>query len=315
MCGVLGYYCFGDTRPNYDNIFKMWEESKERGTDGCGITFPLANGNIAMVRSEMSSPDFIKSEDGKKILEKFKAEAPPYAMFHTRKTTFIGKTQAIHAHPFTGTDKKVVVVHNGNVKNADTLAREYKRPVPEIDSEVIPNMLEEFKLWEDQDNFRKVLEKFRGEFTICAITKENDSLYLATNKGRPLEMMFEKESDIFYFCSELKFMYHHFVETVRYECEHHGLKFYQEYTSFIDDGDPYYWKCTDRKWFRISKKDGIVSGVFNDPPIETTTYARTTTPPTREKVYTSTTAIPGAGSFDVFDKIDSFIKTFIEKVS
>lgn len=204
MCGVLGYYALGTARPNWGRLYYAWDWLKARGTDGCGFVYPSTEGQAVVVKSALPSDKFIRSPEATTTLRALEATAPPYLLMHVRKTTVQSKVAIEHAHPFSGGD--VAIIHNGRIGNADELMRQMKLPLPVIDSESIPHLFDTHAIWEGPEKFVRALEELRGEFTIAGITLQDNKVYLATNGGRPLDLAYDDQAQIVYFCSDWAYL-------------------------------------------------------------------------------------------------------------
>lgn len=221
MCGILGYYAFGDKRPQYDLLIEAWKKMKSRGDDGCGMAFPK-DGTVYVSKTGDAVDTFLKTVEGKDDVAELINEAPARALFHTRKATWGTGTKAAQkttdaatAHPFCYGDK-VVVVHNGQIKNVTDLSKKYNFDADlKVDSQAIPITFFENKIWENTDNFSKSVEEISGAFTIAAMVVESDNIFLATNNERPLVFAYDETKKILYFCSELNIMSPLFISRVK----------------------------------------------------------------------------------------------------
>lgn len=293
MCGILGYFARGDARPDWDLFMESWSSMTPRGTDGCGFAYPSDDG-IVRVRSELAVDKFVKSEeDGKKYLDDLKLANPKYALFHVRKTTVISKTDAVHAHPYSNED--MVIVHNGVIRNAATLAKKYNVDTPEIDSGIIPDHFSHGKIWESEKNFQETLESFVGEMTIAAIAKNvPNKIWLATNGERPLAIVYDQYNDIIYFCSVYDYIENLFYKNEGYEEDMLGLKMLRIDRSPVNE-DPYYAEFTTPTWLIVSD-EGISSGDFKKNE-KYETYTST--------AYSSTTYSSSSSSWNQPSKTES----------
>lgn len=214
MCGILGYYAFGDKRPQYDQLINCWIRMKSRGEDGCGMVFP--QDDIMFVSKTGDAVDvFLGTDAGKEEIAELKKTAPNRALFHTRKATWgTGSKSAVKvmdsatAHPFCHKEK-VIAMHNGQIKNVTDLAKKYKFDADlKVDSQCIPIIFYENNIWEDEGygKFKESVSELSGAFTIAAMVIENDKIFLATNNERPLVFAYDEAKQILYFCSELIIM-------------------------------------------------------------------------------------------------------------
>jgi len=66
MCGIMGYYCFGGTRPDKQKISTMFELLQSRGTDASGYAF-LRDGNLIVQKAAIRSSIMIHSREWQEL--------------------------------------------------------------------------------------------------------------------------------------------------------------------------------------------------------------------------------------------------------
>ena len=109
---------------------------------------------------------------------------------HTRWSTHGPPTDA-NAHPHTGCDDQVSVVHNGIVENYAALREELIERghtfTSETDTEVVPHLVEEYRGQglSTEDAFRKAIGRLEGRFAVAMVVAGEDDV-LAARDGSPL---------------------------------------------------------------------------------------------------------------------------------
>lgn len=149
MCGIAGYYCWGDARPPVGLLKGLLLANMERGTNATGLAYLDKDGAIVYQKSEGAARDFIKAippEDWETIA------ASPRGLLHARATTKGSEKQNENNHPVVGLGW--VVVHNGTIFNDDDLWAYYTKRdgvarFAEVDSSAVPLVLSRGKTLDD----------------------------------------------------------------------------------------------------------------------------------------------------------------------
>lgn len=169
MCGIVGFV--GTNNAQFDlNTIKilMYVNSKERGTDACGVFTP----ELGILKSTGEAYDFLyKNED--KIV--------PSSIFigHVRAKTK-GANSDENAHPFQY--ENIVGAHNGTLTNNDDLIKQVGgNPLDfKVDSQAIFYRL-------GKDKKATVLSDLKGPAAVLfQDTTDPDVLYAFRNDERPL---------------------------------------------------------------------------------------------------------------------------------
>ena len=195
MCGIIGFYCFGNMRPNKDHITEMFSLLETRGRDASGFAF-IQDGQLIVSKAPIKSSLFVKTEDWQKL------ELPKFMILHTRAATQGSNKIDANNHPLFS-KQGVAIVHNGIIYNdKDIFSKNHKRD-GEVDSEAILHVLSsKYK----GDKIKRVFDKLDGSFAFAAINKEEPDKLILVKKDNPIDLYYDIENDILYFCSERKIM-------------------------------------------------------------------------------------------------------------
>lgn len=195
MCGIMGYYAFGDIIPSKKKIEDMFILLETRGTDASGFAFINNMKELNVVKMEEPSSVLVKSESWRNL------ELPKIMIFHTRLKTQGEPTNNMNNHPLF-TKKGLALVHNGMIYNDKEIFGTKKNRDAEVDSEAILFQLSR----KSKDPIKKVFETLDGGFAVASIDKNRPSELTLFRKDNPLELYYNSKDDILYFCSEREIM-------------------------------------------------------------------------------------------------------------
>lgn len=138
MCGLAGYYCWGDARPPVESLRKLFLAQQTRGSDAAGLAYEHGPGDIRVMKHVGPAAELDKSlaaSDAWPVIAR-----SPRAIFHARAQTKGDKKDNVNNHPVVGMNW--LVVHNGLVSNDDALWDYYAEPrFAEVDTSAIPLVL------------------------------------------------------------------------------------------------------------------------------------------------------------------------------
>ncbi|MCX6170166.1 MAG: hypothetical protein NTX65_12545 [Ignavibacteriales bacterium] len=194
MCGIMGYYCFRDKRPNKDQITEMFSLLETRGRDASGFAF-IQDNQLVVNKSPIKSSLFVKSDDWVKL------ELPKIMILHTRAATQGCSKNAANNHPLFN-KQGIAIVHNGIIYNDKDIFGKNKRD-GEVDSEAILQVL---STRGKGDKIKRVFDKLEGSFAFAAIDKNEPEKLILVKKDNPIDLYYDTENDILYFCSERRIM-------------------------------------------------------------------------------------------------------------
>ena len=194
MCGIAGFYCFGETRPTLPQLRILWYAQQSRGTDASGVAY-LHEGKIKVRKAPIPAQKLIQGLP-KQVWEDIRQS--PRALFHARAATQGEAKHNPNNHPVNGYNW--AVVHNGIIRNDDDLFTYYKEtPFAEVDSAAIPLVLSRGKTIEESIHHLSLLA---GEATLAAWPGEYpDYIVLAKLGWNPLFLLADR--DIIFWTSSL----------------------------------------------------------------------------------------------------------------
>jgi len=202
MCGVAGFIGLSKKpKATYEIMTNLFDLLEIRGTDAAGIWAAEAgkNGKVFYQKEPIKSSEFVK-KDFWKNTRKAKLNI---LLAHARSTS----KGAGHAstngnnHPFVSLDKRIGMVHNGTIDEANFLSKKYQC-FSETDSEVILRIFE--KGMEDKLELTDIPARIshrlggikdvwstitEGAMAVAIGEREDDSqrnLFLFRNDQRPL---------------------------------------------------------------------------------------------------------------------------------
>jgi glutamine phosphoribosylpyrophosphate amidotransferase len=187
VCGIAGFSASSKAarEPWVTAAFAtVLDAASSRGTDAAGMALVRPDGALDLARAALPSPAFVRRHDIQRLLWREPALA---ALGHARAAS-VGRADSVeNAHPFM--HGHVALVHNGNFPGARSLAQVLCLPVVgDTDSEAMAALLArdatERPLGVATPLARRIAT-IKG--SMAAIdTRDPDSVFLATNGGRPL---------------------------------------------------------------------------------------------------------------------------------
>lgn len=187
MCGIVGYV---GPKACQDMLVEGLRRLEYRGYDSAGLGLLGVDG-LAIHR-----------EVGR--VDNLAAVLPPsfatVGLAHTRWATH-GGVETRNAHPHCDTHRRVAVVHNGIIDNADelreSLARRGVRCTSDTDTEVIAHLLAEALEDDPMAAVHSALAHLRGTWgLVIAFAAHPGRLYVARH-GSPLVLGFGEEGGVF----------------------------------------------------------------------------------------------------------------------
>ncbi|NPV43945.1 MAG: glutamine--fructose-6-phosphate transaminase (isomerizing) [Firmicutes bacterium] len=178
MCGIVGYVGDRSAAPFLINGLKRLEY---RGYDSAGIAV-YDGEKTEVVKREGRLSRLEESLNGN-FTKGF------LGIGHTRWATH-GKPSDINAHPHTDCSGNIIVVHNGIIENYQEIREWLKerghRFRTEVDTEVIPHLIEEYYQGDLVSAVQKTLEWIRGSFALGILSGEEPDKIIAVRKDSPL---------------------------------------------------------------------------------------------------------------------------------
>lgn len=184
MCGIVGYLGEREAVPVLMQGLKQLEY---RGYDSSGI------GVIHRKKSKV-----VKEKGKLQMLERKLPEnlSSKIGIAHTRWATHGGVTTE-NAHPHTGPEEKVIVVHNGIIDNyadlKESLIQEGNVFASETDSEVVAHLVEKYIGQGPEKAVSQALSMLTGTYGLLFLFKDYPDQIIAARNGSPLVIGIGKE--------------------------------------------------------------------------------------------------------------------------
>jgi glucosamine 6-phosphate synthetase-like amidotransferase/phosphosugar isomerase protein len=194
MCGIMGYYCFGNTKPEKEKLSAMFSLLEVRGRDASGYAF-IRERNLIVQKAPIKSSLLVQSPEWKELI------LPSMMILHTRMKTCGSEKLNFNNHPIFNKEG-VALVHNGIIHNDREIFGKNKRD-GQVDSEAILAVITSKG---KGDKVKRVFDRIEGSFAVSVIDKNLPDQLILIKKDNPLEMYLDTEGDILYFCSERQIM-------------------------------------------------------------------------------------------------------------
>ncbi|MBT3864740.1 glutamine--fructose-6-phosphate transaminase (isomerizing) [Candidatus Peregrinibacteria bacterium] len=205
MCGIFAY--IGNKHNAPELVIEGLKKLEYRGYDSWGIAYKKHNKvnihkEIGKI-SEFDPKDL--SKPGESELSLGETEQNLFtAIAHTRWATHGGISEK-NAHPHSGNNEEVVIVHNGIVENYTEIKKRLKKDghkfQSDTDTEVIAHLIE--KHLENnslKEAVQKATEEMEGRYAIVVICEKENTI-VAARRGSPL--IIGKGKDEYYIASDL----------------------------------------------------------------------------------------------------------------
>ena len=194
MCGIMGYYSFGNTIPDKDKITNMFSLLESRGRDASGFAF-IKDHNLLVNKAPIKSSEFVKTDDWKELV------LPSSMILHTRMKTQGSEKNNANNHPLFSKNG-IAIVHNGIIYNDKEIFGKKQRDA-EVDSESILHLL---SMKMKGDKIKRLFDKVEGSFAVAMLDKYLPERLVLIKKDNPIDLYYDSKDDIFYFCSEREIM-------------------------------------------------------------------------------------------------------------
>ena len=243
MCGIFAYT--GQRNDAQKILLHGLERLEYRGYDSAWMLIGDISGKVKLVKS-VGKVSFLKD----KIAEENIQDTWNFGIAHTRRATH-GGISVQNTHPHHDMNQNFYLVHNGIIENYHKLKQDLLQKwytfYGETDSEVVVNLLEEYRTGDFMQTVEKVLTMIRGAYAFIIVSKQNPNEMIAVKLGSPLIFAFDGQTD-FYFSSDKQ-----------------ALAGYADKLMYLEDGDIVHIVGNEY----IIKSDGIkISRNIEDMDIE-----------------------------------------------
>ncbi|MBK9099486.1 MAG: hypothetical protein IPM14_15505 [bacterium] len=194
MCGIMGFYSFGNTLPDREKITTMFSLLESRGRDACGFAF-IEDNNLIVHKKPIKSSELIKEADWKSLT------LPKVMILHTRMKTQGSEKNNANNHPLFSKNG-IAIVHNGIIYNDKEIIGKKQRD-GEVDSESILHLL---TAKTKSDRLKRLFDRIEGSFAVAVIDRNDPEKLILIKKDNPIDLYYDFRSDILYFCSEREIM-------------------------------------------------------------------------------------------------------------
>ncbi len=185
MCGIVGYIGKQDAQ---EILMSGLRRLEYRGYDSAGIALLCEEGNpeVKVIKREGALSEGLEA-----ALEKGSFSQSGIGIGHTRWATH-GAPSDRNAHPHTDCHQQIAVVHNGIIENYSELQADLEQLghciQTEVDSEVIPHLIEHFKN-EDHDILsavRETVRRLQGAYALAIVDHSSNSSLIGVRQDSPL---------------------------------------------------------------------------------------------------------------------------------
>ena len=181
VCGIVGYV---GHQAAQDVVVEGLRRLEYRGYDSAGIAL-VADGALATDKRAG------KLANLEKAIQATPLPSSTTGIGHTRWATH-GAPNDVNAHPHTGPERRVGLVHNGIIENFAELRDELEaaggRLLSETDTEVAAYLLEaEVAAGADlTEAMQRVVRRLEGAFTLVAVDSQDPPRVVAARRNSPL---------------------------------------------------------------------------------------------------------------------------------
>jgi glucosamine--fructose-6-phosphate aminotransferase (isomerizing) len=181
MCGIVGYV---GPRPALDVVVEGLRRLEYRGYDSAGVA--VIDGNRLQVAKKAGRIENLDKELAARTI------TGTTGMGHTRWATH-GAPNDRNAHPHTGGDGRIAVVHNGIIENFAELKAELERDGVEFSSDTDTETVGHLVAAELAagagslaDAVRSVCRRLQGAFTLVLLDAQQPDVVVAARRNSPL---------------------------------------------------------------------------------------------------------------------------------
>lgn len=181
MCGIVGYIGRQNALPIVVESLKRLEY---RGYDSSGCAL-IHEGELQVYKKQGKIVELERSLPDPNLC------SGTVAIAHTRWATH-GEPNEVNAHPQTGCEGCIAIVHNGIIENYKLLKQQLIDLghifVSDTDTEVVAHLIEHYSKEgiAIEDAVREALSKVEGTYGLVVLTRNEPDKLIAVRKGSPL---------------------------------------------------------------------------------------------------------------------------------
>jgi len=174
MCGIAGFSLSTSSDINPRMLSNaLFSELDIRGNQASGFAF----------RSPKSSGVFKKAVAGSSLSLKSMSRSATDVLLHTRYATHGSIHTYDNNHPVESPDKSIKLVHNGVIYNHELLRKSLDFDLPEVDTSVVPAILQQFDRNTDKFNM------LDGDASVAWLDdNDTQAMYVARVSHSPLQI-------------------------------------------------------------------------------------------------------------------------------
>ena len=188
MCGIAGWYKYGEAKVTEEELTELLINLQVRGRDATGIAWK--NRKYHTLKASGPAEKFIELMEFKADVDKVLNS--PFVFLHVRQATHGDPKQNKNNHPIM--NKKGLIIHNGVIYPD----KELDGAIGETDSEQLMLHIQEFG-W-------KGIERVSGSMAIAYVDFAKPGFFLYA-KGNPLVWAYDPDRQILFFCSTRDILY------------------------------------------------------------------------------------------------------------
>ena len=179
MCGIVGYI---GNRKTVPIILDGLRRLEYRGYDSAGLAVLGADGDLIIRRASGKLHNLEETV-------RLNPVEGSYGIGHTRWATH-GRPTEENAHPHTGPNRSVVLVHNGIVENYLDLKRELEAEghifATETDTEIVAHLVEKYLDGPLEEAVQKAVKRLSGVFALAVMSAKDPGKIVAGRSGPPV---------------------------------------------------------------------------------------------------------------------------------
>lgn len=186
MCGIAGWYKFGNKSVTKDEVVTLVKSLETRGTDATGIAWYDENkGKVIVIKCAMKSTEFVQEEAFLKRLNDIVSSR--WCLIHVRQATHGSPGRSVNNHPIW--NRTGLIIHNGVV----TATKGHLKADGETDSEQMMLYIQKYG-WNG-------IKHIRGWAAIAYVNFSHKDKFFLYRDSAPIEYAYDEGKDLFLFCS------------------------------------------------------------------------------------------------------------------